>query len=60
MVSRVRLDEVLTPHLLETRAEHIRGFLLMEGITPDAHELGRTQLTERQIKELLAELAEET
>jgi hypothetical protein len=57
MQLRVRLDEVLTAELISRHAEHIRDFLAMEGVTPDPQNLAQTQLTERQIKELLEELA---
>jgi hypothetical protein len=57
MVLRVRLDEVLSPELLATHEEHIRDFLLQEGIAPDPGDLGATVVTERQLKELMAELA---
>jgi hypothetical protein len=53
---RVRLNEVLTVALLVQHEQHIRDFLAMEGITPAA-DLGETILSERQIKELLEELA---
>ncbi len=57
MVVTVRLDEVLSPQLLAENADHIRDFLLMEGITPDPDDLAATVVTERQLKELMAELA---
>lgn len=57
MVMRVRLDDVLSPELMATHQEHIRDFLLQEGITPDPDNLGATVVTERQLKELMAELA---
>ncbi len=52
----VFLDEVLTPELLQRHHQHIVDFLEMEGIAPAA-ELGRTELSERAAKELLAEMA---
>lgn len=52
----VRLDEILTPDLLERHRQHIADFLTMEGITPAA-ELGGTEVSERAAKELLAEMA---
>jgi hypothetical protein len=52
----VRLSEILTPELLTMHEAHIRDFLAMEGITP-APALGDTLLSDRQIKELLEELA---
>ncbi len=57
MVVTVRLDEVLSSQLLTENADHIHDFLLMEGITPDPDDLGATVVTERQLKELMAELA---
>ncbi len=57
---KVRLNEIIPPELLEPNREHIRDFLLQEGITPDPDDLAQTQLTERQCKELLEELAENT
>ena len=59
MALKVSLAEVLTPELLERHRRHIADFLSMEGITPDAHDLGATLLSDRQIKELLEEIAEE-
>ena len=53
----VRLDEVLSPTILQESQEHIRDFLLQEGIAPNAEELGATEVSERQIKELMTELA---
>ena len=57
MALRVRLGEVLSPDLILTNREHIEDFLLQEGITPDPDDLGATEVSERQVKELLAELA---
>ncbi len=59
MTLRIRLDEVLTAELLKQHASHIQDFLLLEGISPSPSGLAATQLTERQIKELLEELAGE-
>ena len=53
---QVQLDELLTPELLKEYHQHIIDFLEMEGITPAA-ELGRTEVSERAAKELLAEMA---
>jgi hypothetical protein len=53
---QIRLSEVLTPALLEQHAGHIRDFLALEGIRAD-DDLGATVLNDRQIKELLEELA---
>ena len=57
MVLRVKLSEVVTPEMLERNREHIRDFMLQEGITADETDLGATVMTERQVKELLEELA---
>jgi hypothetical protein len=53
---QVRLSEILTPELLLKHEQHIRDFLVMEGVTP-ATPLGDTLLSDRLIKELLEELA---
>jgi hypothetical protein len=58
MPLKVSLADVLTPELLERHHQHILDFLAMEGITPDQNDLGATQLSDRQLKELLEELAE--
>jgi hypothetical protein len=58
MQLRIRLGEVLTPELILAHSEHIHDFLVLEGVSPDPQDLAATQLTERQIKELLEELAE--
>lgn len=55
----VRLIDVLTPQMLETHQGHISAFLGQEGIAFDPDDLGATKLTERQVKELLEELAED-
>ena len=57
MQLNVRLDEVLSPDLLAANDEHIQDYLLQEGIMPDPDQLGATVVTERQLKELMAELA---
>ncbi len=57
MVLKVRLDEVLSPELLAKHREHIHDFLLQEGVPEDPDDLGVTVVTERQLKELMAELA---
>lgn len=54
---QVRINEVLTPELLERFADHIRDFLAFEGVVP-APVLGETELAERKLKELLEELVE--
>jgi hypothetical protein len=58
MIMRVRLGEVLTDELIERHRAHIQDYLHLEGITPDQDDLASTLLTDRQIKELLEELAE--
>lgn len=57
---KIRLNEIIPPELMEQHREHIRDFMLQEGISPDPVELAQTELTERQCKELLEELAENT
>ena len=57
MVVKVTLDEVLSRDLIVAHRDHITDFFLQEGIRPDPDDLGKTQVTERQLKELLAELA---
>ncbi len=57
MIVTVRLDEVLSPQLLTENADHIRDFLLMEGVAHNPDDLAATVVTERQLKELMAELA---
>ena len=54
---KVRLGEVLPPRILETHHEHISDFLEQEGIGFDPDDLAATELSERQLKELMAELA---
>lgn len=58
MQLRIRIKEVLTPELIQAHSEHIRDFLVLEGVKPNPEDLAATELTERQIKELLEELAE--
>lgn len=58
MFVTVQLNEVITPAMLERHREHILAFLEQEGIAIDRDELGATRLTDRQVKELLEELAE--
>ncbi len=57
MALMVKLSEVIPPPMLEQHREHIRDFLLQEGIKLDKADLGATVVTERQVKELLEELA---
>ena len=52
----MQLSELLTPELLTTHHQHIVDFLEMEGIVPAA-DLGDTDVSDRQAKELLAEMA---
>lgn len=52
----MELNEVFTPELLTRHHQHILDFLEMESVAP-ADELGRTDVSERQAKELLTELA---
>ena len=60
MVLKVRLDEVVPPQMIEKHRQHIVDFLLQEGITTDTEDLGATEMSERQVKELLEELADES
>ncbi len=57
MAITVKLSDVIPPRMLEQHREHIQDFLLQEGIEPAQQELGDTSMTERQVKELLEELA---
>ena len=57
MQIKVRLSEVMPPAMLEEHREHIIAFLEQEGIDVNNDDLGATSMNERQIKELLAELA---
>lgn len=59
MIHRLPLNEVLSAEILAAKAEHIRDFLLQEGIGADPNDLGRTEVSERQLKELLSELAQD-
>jgi hypothetical protein len=59
MALKVRIDEVLSKEMVEAKRDHISDFLQQEGITPNAVELSQTELSERQLKELLAELADD-
>jgi hypothetical protein len=59
MEVRIPISEVIPPAMLEANREHIEAFMLQEGITPDPHDLGATEMGERKIKELLEELADE-
>jgi hypothetical protein len=54
---QVQIKEVLTPELIAANRDHIVDFLALEGITADPDDLGATVLNDRQIKELLEELA---
>ena len=57
MIIKVRLSEVIPPAMLQEHREHILAFLQQEGIEANPNDLGATAMNERQIKELLAELA---
>jgi hypothetical protein len=59
MPLQVRIGEVLTLELIARHTTHIHDFLALEGVRPHPQDLAETTLTERQIKELLEELAEE-
>ena len=59
MALKLTIEDVLSKEMVEAKQDHIRDFLLQEGITADAADLSRTELTERQLKELLAELADD-
>ncbi len=59
MALKVTIEDVLSKEMVEAKQDHIRDFLLQEGITADVADLSRTELTERQLKELLAELADD-
>ena len=59
MALKVTIEDVLSKEMVEAKQDHIRDFLLQEGITADVAHLSRTELTERQLKELLAELADD-
>ncbi len=58
MALEVQLREVLSAQILADHREHIEDFLLQEGVVRNVADLGATTVTERQIKELLAELAD--
>lgn len=58
MVVRLRLDQIFSEAMIAAQAEHIKAFISQAGITSDAEGLGATVMTERQLKELMAELAE--
>ncbi len=59
MVVKVRLGEVIPPQMQAAHREHIIAFLEQEGIAIDTQNLGATEMTERQVKELLEELVED-
>lgn len=54
----VRLGDVLSPELFAKYDEHIRNFLIFGNISFDTNNLSATEMTERQVKELLEEIAE--
>jgi hypothetical protein len=58
MALRVRISEVIPPAMVEQHREHIRDFLAQEGIAEHPDDLAATEMSERQVKELLEELAE--
>ncbi|GAC1563982.1 MAG: hypothetical protein NVS4B8_16760 [Herpetosiphon sp.] len=58
MTKQVQIDEVLSKELIAEHDEHIRAYLLQEGIPPNPSNLGATSLSERMVKELLVELAD--
>jgi hypothetical protein len=53
----VRLGEVLNAELFRRHDEDIRNFLVFNQIAFDPNDLAATELTHRQTKELLEELA---
>jgi hypothetical protein len=55
----VHLGEIVPLNMVEQHREHIIAFLLQEGIPANTDDLGATEMTERQIKELLGELADD-
>ncbi len=57
MAVKIRLGEVLTNELIAANEDHIRDFLEQEGIAIDPDDLAATPMSERNVKELLAELA---
>ncbi|HEX6288465.1 MAG TPA: hypothetical protein VFZ66_04700 [Herpetosiphonaceae bacterium] len=59
MVVKVRLGEVIPQQMQAAHREHIIAFLEQEGIAANTADLGATEMTERQVKELLEELAED-
>lgn len=59
MIVKVQLGEVIPVQMQEAHREHIIAFLEQEGIPIDADNLGATEISERQVKELLEELAED-
>lgn len=59
MIVKVQLGEVIPVQMQEVHREHIIAFLEQEGIPIHADNLGATEISERQVKELLEELAED-
>jgi hypothetical protein len=57
MLIKVRLSDVMPPAMLAEHREHIIVFLEQEGIPIDPDDIGATAMNERQIKELLEEIA---
>ncbi len=59
MVVKVRLRDVFSQRLMVEKGDHIRTFLEQEGIAIDPDDLGATEMSERQVKELMEELADD-
>lgn len=59
MIRRLRIRELLPDELIEANREHIIDFLLQEGIAPDPKDLGETEVPERELKQLLSEMADD-
>ncbi|GIV97330.1 MAG: hypothetical protein KatS3mg057_1987 [Herpetosiphonaceae bacterium] len=59
MIRRLRIRELLPDELIEANREHIIDFLLQEGIAPDPEDLGETEVPERELKQLLSEMADD-
>ena len=57
MFVKVRLNELMRPQMLEQHREHVIAFLEQEGIAFDPDRIGETEMSERQVKELMEELA---
>lgn len=57
MALQVRLGEVIPEPMIAQHRQHIRDFLLQEGIVEHPDDLAATAMSERQVKELLEEIA---